>query len=223
MILKKITIHGEHKDQANITKINTSGQGAFLFRKLSLKQEKKEIKSLIIKVAQPKNNKLTGYVNLLVHNEQEGIQTIRISLGETKAVSLRNNDILEETLSFFVKDTGTLPTKCIEIEIADAVKQGVNSAIDSEVFTLSPNSLLKLVGYETPQSLKELKIACIFDEFTMNCYKNEVDLITFRQDNWKEVFSIKRPHLLFVESAWKGNGEHGNIKLLNIIIRINQS
>lgn len=203
---KKITIHGEHKDQANITKINTSGQGAFLFRKLSLKQEKKEIKSLIIKVAQPKNNKLTGYVNLLVHNEQEGIQTIRISLGETKAVSLRNNDILEETLSFFVKDTGALPTKCIEIEIADAVKQGVNSAIDSEVFTLSPNSLLKLVGYETPQSLKELKIACIFDEFTMNCYKNEVDLITFRQDNWKEVFSIKRPHLLFVESAWKGNG-----------------
>ena len=51
------------------------------------------------------------------------------------------------------------------------MKQGVNSAIDSEVFTLSPNSLLKLVGYETPQSLKELRIACIFDEFTMNCYK----------------------------------------------------
>ena len=28
---KKIMIHGEHKNPANITKINTSGQGAFLF------------------------------------------------------------------------------------------------------------------------------------------------------------------------------------------------
>lgn len=204
--ITKIKMYSEHTGQVNTTKINTSGQGIFLFRKLPLKKEKKEIKSLVIKVAQPNNNKLTGYVNLLVHNEQEGIQTIRVNLGETKVVSLRENDILEETLSLFVKGAGILPTKCIEVEIAETAKQAVNSVVGSEVFTLSPNSLLKLVGYETPQSLKDLRVACIFDEFTMNCYKHEVDLITFRQDNWKEVFSIKRPHLLFVESAWKGNG-----------------
>ncbi|MBA3925418.1 CgeB family protein [Listeria rustica] len=53
--------------------------------------------------------------------------------------------------------------------------------------------------------LHELKVACIFDEFTMTSYKEEVDLITFTPENWQEVLEENPPHFLFVESAWHGN------------------
>ncbi|WP_239257191.1 CgeB family protein [Listeria ilorinensis] len=56
-------------------------------------------------------------------------------------------------------------------------------------------------------STKELRVASIFDEFTRTCYEQEVQLISFTPDNWKEVLEREVPHILMVESAWHGN--HG--------------
>lgn len=39
----------------------------------------------------------------------------------------------------------------------------------------------------------------------MQCFEPEVKLITFTPDNWRAVFEFNRPHILIVESAWKGN------------------
>lgn len=55
------------------------------------------------------------------------------------------------------------------------------------------------------KTFQDLKVACIFDEFTMTSYKEEVELITFSPDNWKETLEQNPPHFLFVESAWHGN------------------
>lgn len=55
------------------------------------------------------------------------------------------------------------------------------------------------------KDFKELKVACIFDEFTMSSYKEEVELITFTPENWQAVLEENPPHFLFVESAWHGN------------------
>lgn len=51
----------------------------------------------------------------------------------------------------------------------------------------------------------KLKVACILDEFSYQCFKYECELIPFRPNNWKEILVKKRPNMLFVESAWKGN------------------
>ncbi|WP_215112316.1 MULTISPECIES: glycosyltransferase [unclassified Exiguobacterium] len=56
-----------------------------------------------------------------------------------------------------------------------------------------------------PRELHELKVAAIFDEFTMASYKPECQLITFTPDNWKTVLLDEQPDVLVVESAWKGN------------------
>lgn len=66
------------------------------------------------------------------------------------------------------------------------------------------NELL-LTGLHEPTSLDKLKVAAILDDFSTSCFAPECTLITFRPDNWREVFSAEYPHLLFVESAWKGN------------------
>lgn len=74
------------------------------------------------------------------------------------------------------------------------------------------------------EKFKELKIACIFDSFTMVNYRNEVELITFTPENWETVLTNNKPHLLFVESAWHGNdgtwqyqiGEYSNASRENL-------
>ncbi|MBC1435394.1 glycosyltransferase [Listeria rocourtiae] len=53
--------------------------------------------------------------------------------------------------------------------------------------------------------LKDLQVACIFDEFTRTCYEKEVHLLPITPTDWREVLTENRPHFLFVESAWKGN------------------
>jgi len=50
-----------------------------------------------------------------------------------------------------------------------------------------------------------LKVAAILDEFTTECFKYEVELITFTPQNWESILSGNIPHLLFVESCWFGN------------------
>ncbi|WP_114166894.1 glycosyltransferase [Exiguobacterium sp. TNDT2] len=56
-----------------------------------------------------------------------------------------------------------------------------------------------------PRELHELKVAAIFDEFTMASYEPECQLITFTPDNWKSTLLDEQPDVLIVESAWKGN------------------
>ena len=60
--------------------------------------------------------------------------------------------------------------------------------------------------YEDPRRIKDLKVAAIFDEFSLECFRPDCGIITFRPDNWEPILSRERPHLLLVESAWKGNG-----------------
>lgn len=81
---------------------------------------------------------------------------------------------------------------------------------------------------QTIKDFSELKVACIFDSFTMANLQNEVELITFAPENWEKILNSNRPHLLFVESAWHGNegtwqyqvGEYSNVRrdeLFNLI------
>ena len=86
------------------------------------------------------------------------------------------------------------------------------------------------LGFDNPKKLKDLKVACIFDIFTMQCLEPEVNLIKFTPENWKVVFEFNKPHVLIVESAWRGNNESWRNKvqkniddLLEVISWCNQN
>lgn len=64
---------------------------------------------------------------------------------------------------------------------------------------------LRKLGFDVPKSLKDVRMACIFDEFTTECYKYTCDLMPITPDDWKARFTIQKPHFLMVESAWVGN------------------
>lgn len=51
---------------------------------------------------------------------------------------------------------------------------------------------------------KELKIACILDEFSYECFKHECDLLQITPDCWESEIKTFNPDFLLVESAWAG-------------------
>ncbi|MFS0674939.1 glycosyltransferase [Ornithinibacillus sp. 179-J 7C1 HS] len=69
-----------------------------------------------------------------------------------------------------------------------------------------PFSVLRKIGFDNPKTINESKIAVIADDFTLACLGPESNLITFGPEDWKAILEINKPHLLFVESAWHGNG-----------------
>lgn len=54
------------------------------------------------------------------------------------------------------------------------------------------------------KSLKELKMACIMDRFTLDSYAPECDLLELTPDGWKQEIDDFQPEMIFVESAWQG-------------------
>lgn len=57
---------------------------------------------------------------------------------------------------------------------------------------------------EQGQALSRLRVACIMDDFSARSFEHECELIELRPDSWRKQMEECRPHLLLVESAWRG-------------------
>lgn len=65
-------------------------------------------------------------------------------------------------------------------------------------------------GYEqvvSPLFSKQLKIACVMDEFTFGSYGPEANLLQLTPGNWHAELESFAPEMLFIESAWRGKDE----------------
>ncbi len=50
----------------------------------------------------------------------------------------------------------------------------------------------------------DIKVACIMDPFSYECFKYECDLVQLRVESWNNTLVDVKPDFLLVESAWKG-------------------
>ena len=57
------------------------------------------------------------------------------------------------------------------------------------------------------KDMRQLKVACIMDEFTFGSYRHECVAQQLTPDNWKDELEVFQPELLFIESAWRGKDE----------------
>lgn len=60
----------------------------------------------------------------------------------------------------------------------------------------------------------EVKVAIIADEFTIESFRFEWTLKPLTKDNWEQELAEFNPDLLFVESAWEGNGGEWRYQLV---------
>ncbi len=87
----------------------------------------------------------------------------------------------------------------------------------------------KKLGVEDEKEIADLVVACIFDEFTTECYKHECELLPITPYNWEAIFTLNNPDIFVCESAWEGNDgewsrkvayrDEDNIKILKNIIK----
>ncbi|QHT59267.1 glycosyltransferase [Paenibacillus lycopersici] len=52
--------------------------------------------------------------------------------------------------------------------------------------------------------MQDIKIACIMDEFTFNCFAPECNLQQVTPSDWKNELEVFQPDMFFLESAWRG-------------------
>ena len=64
----------------------------------------------------------------------------------------------------------------------------------------------RLLAPSRHPSLGSLRIASVLDEMSHASFSPDCELLSFKPDNWQQVLEDREPHLLLVESAWKGNG-----------------
>ncbi len=57
------------------------------------------------------------------------------------------------------------------------------------------------------QSLRELRVGCITDDFTLLAFSPECEMCPVTSADWKQALEEFKPHLLLVESAWMGKEE----------------
>lgn len=69
----------------------------------------------------------------------------------------------------------------------------------------------KLRTGSTPRT--SLKVLSILDSFTESCLEPEVELIPVSRSRWRTEVDSSAAKVLFVESAWRGNGEEWNYAL----------
>lgn len=55
-----------------------------------------------------------------------------------------------------------------------------------------------------PRAVSQLRIAAVLDTFSFASFAPDVDLVGLRPDTWRSALAADPPHLLLVESAWKG-------------------
>ena len=61
------------------------------------------------------------------------------------------------------------------------------------------------------RDLKDLKVACVLDEFSFNAFEFEANFLQLSVDNYASELIEFNPDLLFIESAWKGkDGKWGS-------------
>ncbi|MBR7797664.1 glycosyltransferase [Agaribacter marinus] len=140
----------------------------------------------IIEISGKKSGNIKAIIYLIEYDENNNrISTNRFRLNDKKIFTAKPN-------STYVRIAIRLLGKGeIQIKKFKTSEYGTNKSL--------------LENLNEKKKLKDVRVACIFDEFSMSSFKDIVTLITFSQSNWRTKLESVKPDLLIVESAWKGN------------------
>ena len=72
---------------------------------------------------------------------------------------------------------------------------------------LQPLYLALAAQQNTLTRLRELKVACVMDEFSFGSYAPEANFLQLTPDYWQRELTAFKPDLLLIESAWRGKDE----------------
>lgn len=133
-------------------------------------------------------------IHLIQSNNQETVQKDVICLNNMQIIEI-NQTCEQLKLELTISSKGSYSIHQISItRIPEVVSKDFSGSVKNPF------------NYKFfPKNIKDLKVACIFDVFTMSCYEKDVQLIPITPENCLFVLEQTKPDILIVESAWKGN------------------
>ena len=85
---------------------------------------------------------------------------------------------------------------------AAAPSRGADMAAPSSEYSLTATYFS--ARRSRAQALRELRLAVVMDPFTLACFKPECELLELRNEGFEDALTAFMPHMLLVESAWRG-------------------
>lgn len=95
------------------------------------------------------------------------------------------------------------------------IKNKKSNKLSEKVFWIKNGIIRKasnFVSKYTKQNItsindvSEIRVVSVLDEFSYQCFKEELNLYSISKNEYKKEIRKIKPHVLLVESAWKGNG-----------------
>ena len=90
-------------------------------------------------------------------------------------------------------------------------RESILNVLNSIGYNFQGSNSEAACGYESfplrATKLKEIKVVCIMDRFTLDSYTPECLHLEITPQNWKSEINEFKPDMLFIESAWKGKDD----------------
>ncbi|HCT73827.1 MAG TPA: hypothetical protein DF294_07470 [Psychrobacter sp.] len=143
----------------------------------------------------------------------EGVTTIHF--GFNRFLCSENEQVIVSDLTIYPE----LKVKLSQLQDESIVSE--KSISDSEAIKNDnqniniAQAMMNLGSDESLKSLKDLKVSAIMDEFTYKSYKEECTIDQLSIHSWEKQLNDFKPHLLFVESAWRGFNDEWDRKISN--------
>jgi spore maturation protein CgeB len=187
-----------------------------------LERLEKHILSLevIVRDSEGKRHLINSKKSIKKIRETENTQRIQKKEMQMTIDFLRKkNRVLKRSKSYKIGRAITKPYRVmyrrkilgIPLRLTETIQKGKNKKIlsksDIKYADIIEGGVHKKAKNPQINSLKELRVAAIMDEFTYNSFRFECDIYQLTPDNWQEEIDTFKPHMLFVESAWMGKDE----------------
>lgn len=152
------------------------------------KQSKRVIlkKDAFVRITGKKSKDVKVTLYLIEYSKSTKLKVNRLLINQEKFINIHPRT---ESVRLAIRIEGTGEVVITNFRIYEDYIENQN--IDKDVI------------YKRP--IKEIKVACILDEFSTECFSDTVTLIPITPDNWERMLSRNRPDFLLVESAWRGN------------------
>ncbi|MES9685357.1 glycosyltransferase, partial [Gottfriedia acidiceleris] len=141
---------------------------------------------------------------------KEGNDEVRLFLKQLNNLNIIQKDVFHLNENQIVEINPSCEKLSLELNICGNTSVSIHhlkvdrvpKIVSKDFIQASEN---QFIYKPTPKKIKDLKVACIFDVFTISCYEKEVDLIPITPENCLYVLEQNKPDIFIVESAWKGN------------------
>lgn len=171
------------------------------------RQQKMQAEQQVIKTRASLSFQL-GYILI------NGFKSVRGFIGMPGALLAWRKEVLKrrkqkaqrlEKLQPVIVPTGRTKVKpAVVVPVATPVVK-VEPVVKAE--NAAPSTLVAASPTALQRDLRQLKVACIMDEFTFGSYRSECELFQLTPANWQAELEGFKPELLFIESAWRGKDE----------------